>query len=100
MDAANLQLEIMRELGEMRNLMSLGQIDTSQRLARLESILTPNPGQPSLLQDHEERLRSVEKFRYWLAGIVSFISVAWEYFLPSSAPTLLKLEKLVRLAMR
>lgn len=56
--------QILTEIREMRN--DLGAVQRGQ--VRLETLLTPTAGQPSRLDDFNERLHSLESARNWVLG--------------------------------
>jgi len=45
-----------------------------EKTIRIETALWPDEGQPSILTKHEERLKSLEGWRYWLAGAWSLLA--------------------------
>ena len=51
-----------------------GQGDLSTRMAVVETLLTPNKGQPSRLDDLEERVSSLEKAKAWAMGAFAVVS--------------------------
>jgi hypothetical protein len=55
-----------------------GKLDTLlDRTARFDAIIYPSPGQPSVIEDHAERISKLEGWRNFLAGAWTVVTVAF-----------------------
>lgn len=70
---------VMTEIRAIRDAVNQGNVDTSERLTRIETLLAPSPGQPNRLELIEGRLGHLETGRNWLMGAWAVVSTAVGY---------------------
>lgn len=66
---------IFQELTEIRK----AQEETKEVAVRLETILIPTPGQPSVIDELNDRVGKLERLKYWAMGAIAVLSGFWEF---------------------
>jgi hypothetical protein len=63
------------DVREIRNLVTQNLAET----VAIKTVLFPSPGQPSILEKHEERIKSLETWRSWLGGAWAVVTAFFGY---------------------